>query len=464
MKIITKPQYVNKFRFWYRRNLFAVIVAISLLISGIADAGGGLSIIRDTETENFLYDLTKPIFETANLDPKEIKIYIVGDNSLNAFVSGGQNVFINTGLITKYNKPDVLIGVLAHETGHIAAGHLARSGEEIRSATNALLLTYLVGIAAAVTASADAGSALILGGNQVMERLVLKYTRGQEEAADSLALQYLDKMQYPANGLLELLQLFGDEEASYKGQIDEYSLTHPVSRKRINFIKTHISNQKTISDKKINAALEPRMKRIIVKLEAFLGDSDSIIKKYYKNDDLSKYARVIAYFKKGKIKESLDILDEMIKANPNDGYLWELKGQILFETADIKESIPAYNQALRLQTGNKSLVKIALATAIIALDDADNALLNIAVSNLLSAKKEEQDNPEIFKQLASAYSKKNDMGNAYLSLAEYNLMINKTDKATQYAKLAKENLEPTDRPGIIQADDIIAISKKKDKK
>ncbi len=456
-----------------KRNLFAGVIIVLLLITKIADAGSGLSIIRDTEAENFLYDLTRPIFEAANLDPKEIKIYIVGDNSLNAFVSGGQNVFIHSGLITKYNKPDVLIGVLAHETGHISGGHLARSSEEMKSATNALLLTYLVGLAAAVTANADAGSALIMGGNQVMERLVLKYTRGQEEAADSLALQYLDKIHYPATGLLELLQLFNNEESSYKGQIDEYSLTHPVSRKRINFIKAHIAGSDSIknhtaeeksSDKEINSILEPRMKRVVVKLEAFLGDSNSIIKKYYKNDDLSKYARTIAYFKKGKIKESLDILDEIINSNSNDGYLWELKGQILFETGQIKESIAAYNLALKFQTGNKSLVKIALATAIIALDDADKTLLNIAISNLLSAKREEQDNPEIFKQLASAYSKKNDMGNAYLSLAEYNLMINKTDKATEYAKLAKDNLESTDRAGIIQAEDIIAISKKKDKK
>ena len=456
-----------------KRNLFAGVIIVLLLITKIADAGSGLSIIRDTEAENFLYDLTRPIFEAANLDPKEIKIYIVGDNSLNAFVSGGQNVFIHSGLITKYNKPDVLIGVLAHETGHISGGHLARSSEEMKSATNALLLTYLVGLAAAVTANADAGSALIMGGNQVMERLVLKYTRGQEEAADSLALQYLDKIHYPATGLLELLQLFNNEESSYKGQIDEYSLTHPVSRKRINFIKAHIAGSDSIknhtaeeksSDKEINSILDPRMKRVVVKLEAFLGDSNSIIKKYYKNDDLSKYARTIAYFKKGKIKESLDILDEIINSNSNDGYLWELKGQILFETGQIKESIAAYNLALKFQTGNKSLVKIALATAIIALDDADKTLLNIAISNLLSAKREEQDNPEIFKQLASAYSKKNDMGNAYLSLAEYNLMINKTDKATEYAKLAKDNLESTDRAGIIQAEDIIAISKKKDKK
>ena len=446
-----------------KKNLFAGIITISLLINNIADASSGLSIIRDTEAENFLYDLTRPIFEAANLDPKEIKIYIVGDNSLNAFVSGGQNVFINSGLITKYNKPDVLIGVLAHETGHIAGGHLARSSEEMQSASTAMLLTYLVGIAAAVTANADAGSALIMGGNQIMERLVLKYTRGQEEAADSLALQYLDKIHYSANGLLELLQLFGNEEAAYKGQIDEYSLTHPVSRKRINFIKAHIGGQK-ISNQKINTTLEPRMKRVAVKLEAFLGDPDLMIKKYYKNDDLSKYARVIAYFKKGKVKESLDLLDEIIKANSGDGYLWELKGQILFETGQIKELIVAYNQALKLQTGNKSLSKIALATAIIALDNSDNILLNTAISNLLSAKKEEQDSPEIFKQLASAYSKKNDMGNAYLALAEYNLIINKTDKATEYAHLAKDNLDPTDRPGLIQAEDILAISKKKEKK
>ena len=142
------------------------------------------SLIRDAETERFLRQLARPIFLAANLNPSNISIYIVNDDSLNAFVAGGQNVFINTGLIRKYATPDTLIGVIAHESGHIAAGHLARSSEGAEGAQGAMLLSYLLGIGAALGGSPDAGMGLILGGSDTANRLFMKYTRGQEEAAD----------------------------------------------------------------------------------------------------------------------------------------------------------------------------------------------------------------------------------------------------------------------------------------
>ena len=183
--------------------IFALFFAISSQAS--------TSLIRDAETEKFLHEIADPIFAAANLEAKNINIYIVNDEEINAFVSGGQNVFINTGLIRKYKTPDALIGVIAHETGHIAAGHIARSSEEMKDANNTMLLSYLLGIGALIGGAPDAGQAILLGGSQAAERLFLKYTRGQEEAADRHAAKYLIKLQYPADGLVELLEFFNHE-------------------------------------------------------------------------------------------------------------------------------------------------------------------------------------------------------------------------------------------------------------
>ena len=201
-------------------NFFSLILIFFLAKNSFA----GVSLIRDAETEKFLHELSDPIFRAADLDVQNIKIYIVNDNSINAFVSGGQNVFINTGLILKFRTPDALIGVIAHETGHIAAGHLARSSEGAEQAQGAMLLSYLLGIGAAVAGSPEAGIALISGGSGSAQRLYMKFTRTQEEAADQHAIEYLDKMKYPADGLIKLLEFFEAEMVGYKGQIDEYLL------------------------------------------------------------------------------------------------------------------------------------------------------------------------------------------------------------------------------------------------
>jgi len=189
------------------RLIFLTLIFVFFLAK-TSYAQNAPSLIRDAETEKFLRDLSEPIFRAANLDPKNISIYIVNDDGLNAFVSGGQNVFINTGLLQKYKTPDTLIGVIAHETGHIAAGHLARSGEAADQAQGAMLLSYLLGIGAVVAGSPDAGMALIAGGSNTAERLYTKFTRTQEEAADNHAIEYLNTLAYPADGLVELLELF----------------------------------------------------------------------------------------------------------------------------------------------------------------------------------------------------------------------------------------------------------------
>ena len=441
---------------------FILFASLALVFFAPKISFAEASLIRDAETEKFLHNLADPIFRAANLNPENIKIYIINDDSINAFVSGGQNVFINTGLIRKYKKPDALIGVIAHETGHIAAGHLARASEEMQKTQNSLLLTYLLGIGAAIGGSPEAGQAIILGGSNSVEKLYMKYNRGQEEAADLHALEYLDKISYPADGLVNLLEFFQREMIGYQGQIDEYAMSHPVSKKRINAIKAFSLN-KNYSDKKINQPLQETMDRVLAKLEAFMENPDEILKKYQnQNSELANYSKSIAYFRKGNSSESLNLLNEIINKNSKDGFLFELKGQILFESGQITESIIAYNQALKLLgPTDAAQTKIAFASAILSLSKNDEDLIKIAIKNLSDAKKYEGDNTLLFKQLASAYSKINDEGRSFLALAEFNFLRGDEEKTTKYAKKAKEKLPKTATEELLRADDLLDLTKKK---
>jgi len=418
------------------------------------------ALIRDAEIEKFLHSLADPIFRAADLNPQNIKIYIVNDDSINAFVSGGQNVFINTGLIRKFKTPDALIGVIAHETGHIAAGHLARSSEGQKEAEGAMLLSYLLGIGAAASGAPDAGMAMILGGSQSAQRLYMKFTRTQEEAADAHAIEYLDKLRYPATGLVELLEFFETQMIGYRDQIDEYLLSHPVSRKRIELIKTRTKDKK-FSDKKINQKLQKPMELVLAKLEGFTDNPDELLTRYKNRDDeAANYIKSIAFYRKGKIDEALILLDGVMNKNKKDGFLSELRGEILFNSGRIEDAIIAYNQAVKLLPAPDSgMAKIYFASSILALKQTDGDLVKLAIKRLEEAKKFEDENPFLFKQLATAYSKINDEPRSLLALAEFNLLTGNKEKAQKYAKEAKEKFPKSARAEILRADDLLDLAK-----
>jgi len=440
----------------------SIYFLILFLLFSTNNSDARISIIRDAEIEKFLYDLTKPILKSANLNSDNIKIYIVNDSSINAFVTGGQNIFINTGLITKFKTPDALIGVIAHEVGHIASGHLARSSENFKEAENAVLLSYLLGLGAIAGGSPDVGSAIIMGGSQTAQRVYMKYSRSQEESADSLAIQYLDKISYPAFGLIDLLEYFESQNIGYKNYVDEYLLSHPVSRNRIELIKSRTKDKK-FSNHKINNKLQKRMNIIVAKLEGFLNDPDQILQTYSKSSDFqSRYIRSIANYKKGNFSQAINLIKSLIKENDKDGFIYELYGQILFEGGYADLAILAYQQAIKiLPKEDSALSKINLAFTILSKKENNSDELDYCILLLKEAKKIEKENPFLFKNLAIIFMKKDDEARYNLALSEYNYLLGDYKKALKHAKEAKKRLPDSATIEITEADDLIDLLKDK---
>lgn len=449
-----------------------IVLLLAILSFSSKNAFCEISLIRDAEIEDFIYNLQKPILEAAGINPSDINIYIVQDTTLNAFVMGGQNVFVNTGLIRKFNTPDTLIGVLAHEIGHISGGHIARSTEGSQGAKNAMLLSYLLGIGAFAAGQPDVGSALIMGGSNSAGRLYQKYSRDQEEVADQYALKYLQKINYPPDGLLSLLQEFDKQMIGYKGQIDEYLLSHPVSSKRIELIKARRPSI-LATNKKINNKLQAQMDMVLDKLEGFIDDPVKILEKYQNlNDERAKYVKSIAYMQKGNITESIALINSVIEReelkpsktySKKIGFLYELKGQINFEGGKINDSIKSYEKSLTiLRDKNSVLANIAYASSILTQKDPDSYQIDQAISSLEKAKIYEPENLLLHNRLALAYFKNGQQGKYYLALAQFNLIKGEDEKALEFAKKAKElfsQQNPSHKTDILKADDIIYFSK-----
>ena len=415
--------------------LVAFAINLAVIFFNANNCLAQISIIRESQTEKTIRDIASKLFISAGLNAQNIKIYIVNDNSINAFVSGGQNIFINLGLIQKFDNPDVIAGVLAHEIGHIAGGHLAKSSEIYSKNLTTTLIGYLLGVGAIASGNSDAGTALILGSSHIGNRMSLKYSRNQEEEADILALQYLQKSLYPNSGLQNILNYFQQENVGFKNQIDEFELTHPISSSRIKLIK-NFNEQNPISKHKLPNNIYYNFARSKAKLKGFLGEiSEELTKNSNNLDDNSLVVATINYHRKGDYKNSQIILDKIIKKFPNDGFLYELKADLLLSENKIYDAIFHYKKALKfLEAESKVLSQINVASAIIKLKSDDKFLLDFALKNLKNAMIYENDNPLIYQELAKIYSLQNLKSLENLALAQYNFLINDLKKSKKYAE------------------------------
>ena len=439
------------------RLLLAACVAATQVAATTAWAQN-LPLIRDSEIEDTIRGWADPLFVAAGLNPADIRILLVNDEALNAFVAGGQNLFIHTGLLTATDFPGQLIGVIAHETGHIAGGHLARAGDAIRDAQNLGLFATLLGIgliavgAASGAATARAGGAVIAGGQSVGLRTFLAYTRAQESAADQAALNYLDRTKQSAAGLLSFLERLQDQELLVTSRQDPYVRTHPLSRDRIEHIAEHVRASRWTSQAASDAEME-RHARMKAKLIGYLERPQRVMKSFYPETDTSlaaRYARAVAYLRLPDRDKALAEVDSLIAERPDDPYFVELKGQIMFEHAKLREAVTYYQQAVNMRPDDPLLLT-GLGQAQVETGDA--SLVAPAIENLERANRRDHDNPSTWRLLATAYHQVGDVGASSLAAGEYALLIGQVENASVHAGRAeREYAEGT--PGWLRAQDI----------
>lgn len=432
-----------------------LITLISVLYSSIntvhAQGESAPIFIRDAEIEHALRLYSTPIFKAAGLAPENINIFIIQDNTLNAFVAGGQNIFIHTGLITDSNDPLELIGVIAHETGHIAGGHLVRKNDIYEKATLGSALSYVLGAASVIAGSPKAGAAIISGGQHVANRNILQHSRVHEQSADQAALTFLDKTGYSARGLLDLLEKLGSRETLFYNELDPYTLTHPLSQERLSHIQNHLMSS-GLENKKAPEDMQKIQKRIVAKIKAFLEDPKKVLEFYPEDDQTvpAVYARSIAYHRKADIASALEEIDRLLDEYPEDPYFNELKGQILFENGMVTESIPFYRKAVEI-IPQSALFRIELASAQIAAEQKQ--FLPDAISTLEKALVIEPKSTMAWHQLGIAYGRNNQLGLSYIALAEEAALMGKKDESIKFTKLAEQHLEESD-PAMLRAKDI----------
>ncbi|MEQ8394623.1 M48 family metalloprotease [Thalassobaculum sp.] len=418
----------------------------------------GRSLIRDAEIEATIRDFSTPLFQAAGLVPEAIDIYIIKDDSLNAFVAGGQNLFIHTGLLMRTKDPLELIGVIAHETGHISGGHLARTSDAISSASTAALVATILGLGAALAAgNAGAGAAIALGGSSVAERSFLEYSRTQESSADQAGLTFLEQTGQSAKGLTEFLRVLSGQELLSPSRRDPYLNTHPLTRDRIATVEAHVERSQFRDTPATKDQLD-RHARMVAKLFAFIKPPAQTFRKYPETDNSlpARYARAIAYYEIPDLPKALELVRALNKDYPDDPFFHELEGQILFENGRPVEALPSYETAHRLAP-HSGQIEVLLARNLLAMNDA--ASDEQALAHMESAIRTEDDWSSAWRELAIAYGRVGRLGDSALALAEEAIRERRWRDAEGQAKRAQAQL-PKGSAATLRALDIEELAKR----
>ena len=440
----------------------AVLRALLILLLSItlaARPAAAQQELRDAETEALFRDIARPIIIAAGLQPGNVHIVLLQDSEINAFVAGGQTVYIQSGLLTHADNANQVQGVIAHELGHVVGGHIIRAGEGAKVATGISLLSLLLGAAAIAAGAGEAGMGILSAGQQAAMGKFLAFTRTQEASADAASVRFLEGAHISGRGSLDFFAKLRKEEyrlsPSY-ADIDPYALTHPMTADRQavlegDFRKSPWWNAKT------DPALDARFLRVKAKLAGYVDDPKVTLANYPESDQSlpATYARAYAWHRSGYPDKAVAEVDKLVAAAPHDPYFLELKGQILLESGNPKAAVPVLREAVQ-RTRSEPLIASLFGHALLATEDKAN--YPEAREVLRTAVARDEENPFAWYQLGVIYSQEGDQPRAALATAERYSLEGKAGLALGNAELAMRGI-PEGSADWIRAQDIAMVSR-----
>ncbi len=432
------------------RGGLGVLAALSL-----AAAAQAQGLVRDTEIERVMQAYTDPLLEAAELDPDAVDLYLVGDMEFNAFVTQGQNIFLNTGLIVRAEYPGEIKGVIAHEVGHIQLAHLARLQDAARGGMATMFATMGIGIIAAIAGAPDAGAAIMASAPQFAGLDLARYTRGQEAAADQAAVRLLTGTGQSGQGLVSTFERLAYQERLSFARRWEYFRSHPLSADRVAALRRNVeaSPYFEVEDTPEEIA---ELARIQAKIIGFMAPPSQTFERYPESDTSipARYARSVAYFKEGQLADAEREIAALLEAEPENPYFFELLGQVRFESGSIADSIAPTRRAVELMP-DAPLLQIYLARSLVAEGGDENT--QEALRHLNQALVREPSNTFGWFQKAMAHQALGQTAMAELATAERYFAIGDERQAHLFARRAHDGLERGSE-GWIRSAELLAVT------
>jgi predicted Zn-dependent protease len=437
-----------------RPTLFARLLAALACAVLVAQPVAAQSILRDAETERLLLDMAAPLIEASELEPGNVELVLINDSSINAFVAGGQAIYVHSGLINEAGSANEVQGVLAHELGHITAGHVVRFNERTKTANGISILSLLLGVGAALAGAGDAGMAAIMAGQQAAMSSFLSFNRDQEASTDLAGARYLSGAGITGKGMIKFFErLRGNEIRRGYSQADEaaYARTHPLSGDRIQILRGLLETDPAW-DAEPDPELQERFMRVRAKLYGYLAEPRRVLAFFPPSDTSipARYARAYAYHKDARVELALAEADALLDIEPDNPYFLELKGQVLLESGRPQDALVPLRRATEL-TLSHPLIAGMLGHALIATEKQSNYAE--AENVLRAAVQRDRYNPFAWYQLGVVYAARGDIPRARLASAEQQVMNRRFPEALQNAQAAEAGL-PYGSADWIRAQDV----------
>lgn len=442
------------------KALATMSLGVALLASTCAQSfAQGIPVVRDAEIEALVRDYSRPIFNAAGLSKAGIQIVLVNDKSFNAFVAG-RRMFINTGALMQAETPNEIIGVIAHEAGHLAGGHQQRLRDQLERAKTMAIIAGLLGAGAIVAGGASdnrglagAGIGLATGGGEAARRSLLSYQRGEEIAADRSAITYLDKTGQSGRGMLTTFKRFQSALSLSGARVDPYRVSHPMPQDRISNLQTLIQKSPNY-DKADAPALQQRHDMARFKIAAYTQGQAAASRMIAKSPGTlaAKYGDAQITYLNGNPRSALTKADALIKAQPNNPYFHELRGDILMKAGRPKEAAAAYGKAIQLDSAKSGLLPVMQGQALLALGTPD--AVKQAVAQINRGLERDRENISAYRYLAQAQGMLGNVAEAELATAEGYYYSAAYRDAAVFAARAQTRLKPNS-PAWMRAQDII---------
>ena len=467
-----KHSAIRPLRRGYLARLTAGFVAFALAVAPLSAQAQensekkGPRLLRDTEIEQLLRDYARPVLRAAGLEKQNIQVSIINDPSFNAFVADGRRIFVNYGALMQSTTPNQLIGVLAHETGHLAGGHLSKLRSQLAQAQTQMIVAMLLGVGAMVagggrnSGSTNAGLAAIAGPQEMIRRNLLSYQRQQEENADRAGVRFLNATGQSAKGMYETFRRFTDESLFSSRGADPYLQSHPMPADRVAALEA-LAKTSPYWDKKDDPALQRRHDMMRAKTSGFMERPETVYRRYPLSDTSlpARYARAISTYLHGDPRSAQAQIETLIQTEPRNPYFYELKGQALLEGGKPNEAIAPLRKAVEL-SHRAPLIEMLLGQALVATDN--KAYANEAISILKAALVRETEAPLGYAQLAMAYGRRGEYAEADLASAQAAYLRGDSKTARALAARAKTRFA-VGTPGWVKADDIVSTKHLSDK-
>ena len=428
------------------RKILTFFITVFFVVSA-----QGASLINDTETEKILTDLIAPLAQAANVPDGRMKVHIINSDDFNAFVMGGEDIYVYTGLLTQIKSPSALQAVIAHEMGHTIGGHMAQMSSRMEAELRRAMLIQALGVGLMVAGgNPSLGAGVVAGSSGVAQQSMLAFTRDEERIADDMGLKLLVSAKLDPDGFVQVLEQMGEMTSVLESKVNPNRINHPLTSERLNNVKAQIKkiDSEYVASNAPTKRQQEEFKLVQAKLIGYLDSPDRVAALFPNSNksDAAVYARAIARMQAGKLEDARIGVQSLISDNPDNPYFYELLGDIDYQLGRYDDSIDAYEKSLSLQ---ESAPQIETALALVLTErnkpnDKERAI-ELCKRSLLV-----QPAPLTYWVLARAY----DDGRADWARAEYYHMIGDKKNATKYARLARKRL-PSGSPEYTKSGDLV---------